>query len=158
MYDNLPSIYSAKDRRKVNVIPELNNIGIMPVFTESQWLVPRQAAHKCLEIIEKNKMMILAVNSFSVEVGKKKIVNEGSHMLDLDPVIKNHDGDTEELVDKCVTEASNFLYELQHQKAQDLPQYVSFITTETWGGEEEGGAVVDEDGDDLEYVFAEDPR
>ena len=92
------------------------------------------------------------------------------------------DGKTEELVDKCISAASHFLYDLEEQQrrrrkeeggkeggkevgkeggkegGREDPHYVSFITTENWGGEEEGGPVADEDGDVFEYEVAEDTR
>ena len=58
----------------------LRHAYIMPVLNDAQWLVPRTAAHQCLEVIEKNKMMVLGMNSFSVERGKRKVVAMDNHL------------------------------------------------------------------------------
>lgn len=220
MYASLPSIYSLKDRKKVshlqpiieyskfyfkvNLIPELNNLGIsfhdfkllsvdlvlkynfiivtylvrfdhkniLPVLQDTQWLVPSRTARRCLEVIEKNKMMILGVNAFTVD-RQKQIGALPEHELDLDHLIKTHgnhipifcalfdnfpEGNTEALVEKCVAAASNFLYNLNSKKPKNV-DYISFVTTENWYGEEEGGPVVDgEEDEDVEFVIQNDEQ
>jgi len=74
--------------------------------------------------------MVLGVGVWAVEQPEKTPSSLFEHTFAY--LLLEHDGNAEELAEKCATEASKFIGELHTALPQNKPLYISFITTENW--------------------------